>query len=102
MLHKGSELNSYLFPFAVDALWGDGGVGVCPNQLDAVALCNESHLLVDRLDSIQLLMGFIQSGFELLMGCDQTLGKEKSINIYINIWSDMCFLTLSHLQKKIN
>lgn len=98
MLHKGYELNAYLFPFAVDALWGDGGVGVCPTQLDAVALCDGSHLLVDRLDGIQLLMGFIQSGFELLMGCDQTLGKERSINI--NIWSDMCFLTYVSFAEK--
>lgn len=61
MLHKDYKLNAYLCPFFVNALWGDGGVGVCPTQLDAVALCNASHLLVDRLDGIQLLVGFIQS-----------------------------------------
>lgn len=98
MLHKGSELRAYLIPFAVNALWSDGGVGVCPTQLDAVALCDESHLLVDRLDGIQLLIGFIQSGFEPLMGCDQILGKERSINI--NIWSDICFLTYVSFAEK--
>lgn len=89
MLHNGFKLNAHLFPFAVNALWGDSGVGVCPTQLDAVALCDDSHLLVDRLDGLQLLTGFIQSGFELLMGCNQTLGEERSINI--NIRSNMCF-----------
>lgn len=79
------EASAYLDPFAVDAVWRDGGVGVPAGQLDAVALCDALHLIVDVLNGLQLLLGIAQGGFELLVGCNQTLrrrGRTKERQIW--------------------
>lgn len=73
-----AQAAAYLFPFAIDALRCDGGVGVCSTQLDAVALGDLLHLSLDGLDGLPLLVGLCQGGLELLMGCDQTLSTEKT------------------------
>ena len=70
----------YLVPLVVDALGGDGGVGVVPSQLDAVVLRYLLHLRLDGLDGLALLISIRQGGLELLMSCDQTLrrgGQER-------------------------
>lgn len=70
------RLQTHLLPLAVDALGGDGGVGVCAAQLDTVALGDLLHLSLDGLDGLALLVGLRQRGLELLVGCDQTLMEE--------------------------
>lgn len=72
-------MGAYLFPFVVNALRCDGGVGVSSTQLDAVALGDLLHLSLDGLDGFPLLVGLWQGGLELLVGCDQTLREENML-----------------------
>lgn len=76
--HEEAQAAAHLFPFAVNALGRDGGVGVCSTQLDAVALGDLLHFGLDGLDGLPLLVGLCQSGLELLVSCDQTLKEEKT------------------------
>lgn len=54
----------------------EAGVRVHPRQLDAVGLGNLLDLILNAQDGHALFVGFRQSSFELLMGCDQALGGE--------------------------
>ena len=74
-----AQATAHLLPLAVDALRGDGGVGVGSAQLDAVALGDLLHLRLDGLDGLPLLVGLCQGGLELLVGCDQTLRGEQRL-----------------------
>lgn len=79
--------NAYLDPLVVDNVWRDGGVGVPAGQLDAVAVCNALHFSVDLLNGLQLLLGVAQSGFELLVCCNETLrrkGSAKECQVWVH------------------
>lgn len=58
----------YLVPLAVDAVGGDGGVGVSATQFDAVILRNLLHLRLNGLNGLPLLIRLRESRLKLLMG----------------------------------
>lgn len=65
-----------MVPFAVDLLRRDGCVGVGARHVDMVGLYNLGHLIVDAQDGQALLVGIREGGFELLVGCGQSLDRD--------------------------
>lgn len=64
---------TYSFPLVANVLGGEVGVGVYSRQLDSVRLSNLQDLAVDAQCGHALLVGFGQSGLELVVSSDQTL-----------------------------
>lgn len=47
---------SNLLPLLINALRGDGGVGIVSSQFDAIVLCDFLNFSLDGLDSLPLFI----------------------------------------------
>lgn len=66
-----------MVPFAIDLLRRDDCIGVGARHVDMVGLYNLGHLVVNAQDGQALLVSIREGGFELLMGCGQSLDRQE-------------------------
>ena len=76
ILYTNSSLH-YLVPLVHELLHGDVTVGVDVAGLDAVALGDLLHLVLDPHDGLPLCVRLRQGGLELLVGCDEALERQR-------------------------
>ena len=72
-LHLSIVTPVYLVPLVHELLHGDGTVGVDVAGLDAIALGDLLHLVLDPHDGLPLSVGLGEGSLELLVGCNEAL-----------------------------
>lgn len=67
-----------LRPLGVNLAGVDGGVRVGASHVDVIRLHDLGDLVVDAQDGLAFLVGLRQRGFELVVGCDQSLHRKHT------------------------